>query len=200
MVTRSRRSVLLSALGATTLLAGCSTAGDSVPTSAGTAPEKTTSADGGERTPTDTPTETSTDVPEIDCDFAMRPTPEAGSDDEVEPREYPEKPSGEVDAGWVAHYEEAYVCNRLLSGDEVVAWHGLAVDETSLESRADGVVVHVAYTYGYETEDAVVDSPVTTAAYYVSSRGILRARTEAGGGELATSLDPISQGRSIACF
>lgn len=199
MVTRSRRSVLLSALGATTLLAGCSSSGDSVPTSAGTAPEKTTSTDGGERMPTDTPTETSTDVPAIDCDLAMRPTPETGSD-EIEPREYPEKPGGEVDADWVARYEEAYVCNQLLSGDEVVGWHGLAVDETSVESRADGVVVHVAYTYGYETEDAIVDSPVTTAAYYVSSRGILRARTEAGGGELATSLDPISQGRPIACF
>ena len=184
MSLQSRRAVLRSAVVATVTLAGCLSAESSVE------PATETNTVGSA-------TETQTSRP-LNCEYAARPLPEAGTDDEVSPTTYPDPPDHPVSTAWVVDHERAYRRNDALANYEVTFWSGLAVRETERDERRSGVIVRIAYTYGMTTETGARDSPVVRTAYYVDERGAFRAKETGSDGEW--DLEPSVDGSPVVCF
>ena len=134
----------------------------------------------------------------VDCEAVERPPVAADDADEVEPRPYPGAPDDVPLIEWVIEHERAYVTNRLLAEHTVTAITGIGVEERTTEQRPAGTVVRFQYSYGFETDDYIADSPLVTAAYYVTEQGALRATNS--GGEFAADLDPTVEGNPVVCF
>lgn len=189
-----RRRFLLKATVAMGGLAGCTATGGESPT--------------GTETPIGTPT-ASPSTPEReppDCVNPDRPEPENGSGN-IEPAAYPEAPPAfdqiEAMADFIVAYEEAYRTNALLEkyGRELREVHLGIGEPRFFDSTPESTIARVKYTYGFDTNELVADSPTTYASYYIDDSVLSRAEQEGVlDDESILKPDPLTDGNVLQCF
>lgn len=136
-----------------------------------------------------------------DLESARRPAakePPDATDDTVEPKEYPTKPTSfndETIEAFVESHERAYRHNAILDrwGSDVVTIGFRVFWATTLASKEEAGVGKCEYKYNFTEKEGdqyvVTDSATMEVTYYVDGSMIVRAE-DTGHGQRREELDP----------
>ncbi|MBX0288523.1 twin-arginine translocation signal domain-containing protein [Halomicroarcula sp. F28] len=140
------------------------------------------------------------------CVEPTRPDPDSGSG-AVDPVSYPEtRPEvseSSAMAEYIAAYETAYRTNWLLEehGSELTDVYFGVGEPTYFDSLPASVTGRLRYTYGFELESAIADSPTIYASYYVDDAVVVRAEHRGWlRDEDVLEPNPLDSGHVLECF